>query len=154
MPDIKSHAQKEIRRDQLLMELRKDGKNYDELKHLSNQARSFELIDVAINFIERALEKFPNDGDLTRLAALHRKEERYDTALSIYDGILRRRPSFKYAIVGKAAILLDLERFEEAQRMVEEVLASNPEDDAARNVLRAASARAGLPPEEWTGLEP
>ena len=106
------------------------------------EIRNREVLRKALSYVSRLLEKSPRDPGLyLKRSQVYEKLGNVDKALADLDQVLALSPNYVPAMLKKAALLVDAKRYDEAERVLVEVLGldevkSNPQYRAAALSLR------------------
>ncbi len=101
--------------------------------------------DLARPWINKAIEKFPDDASLLGLASRGAFDEgRIDDAATLADRALRRDPENPDALLGRARCRAARSRWKEALPDVERAEAASPNDLATLQLLWLVETRMGL----------
>lgn len=102
--------------------------------------------DIVSDFINRP----PGDYH-TEVGDLRLREGHHDEALAEFDKALEEAPDHRGALMGRALVFIQTERYEEAIaelgyliERLEATLAAEPDDETGRGVLAAAYANRGI----------
>ncbi len=106
------------------------------------EVRNRAALRKALTYISRLLEKSPRDPGLyLKRSQVYEKLGNVDKALADLDQVLALSPNYVPAMLKKAALLVDAKRYDEAERVLGEILGleevkSNPQYRAAALSLR------------------
>ena len=106
------------------------------------EVRNREVLQKALTYAGRLIEKSPRDPGLyLKRAQVYEKLGNVDKALADLDQVLSLSPSYVPAMLKKAALLVEAKRYDEAERVLSEILTldevpNNPQYRAAALSLR------------------
>lgn len=106
------------------------------------EVRNRQALRKALTYISRMLEQNPRDATLyLKRSQIYEKLGNVDKALADLDQVLTLSPNYVPAMLKKAALLVDAKRYDEAERVLSEILSldevkTNPQYRAAALSLR------------------
>jgi tetratricopeptide (TPR) repeat protein len=105
---------------------------------------------LAAEFLDHALQLEPDHPEcLLAMAGIYARDDNHEQAIDMYDLTLGSRPymtpaTMAHALAGKAQQLIELDRIDEADKLLEESLRCKPDNHLAENLQRyVESVRAG-----------
>ncbi|MBW1812051.1 MAG: hypothetical protein JRJ87_27950 [Deltaproteobacteria bacterium] len=117
--------------------------DFDELMKRAKQCRLSRNYQLALKLTSRALQLKPDNlGTCAVVCSIYREMKQPDQALALTDKWADS--NYPPLLTSRAAALCDLERWEEAKKLVGRVLARKNDEEAFMVVKRIKAARPGL----------
>jgi tetratricopeptide (TPR) repeat protein len=110
--------------------------SYYSTKNATDSVKAFEWYNKAVSVLEKGREKFPSDAEiLLQLGNAYYSSEKLDVALESFKTLSARTPTNKEIKYAYGVVLLKSKKYEEATKVLEEVVKMDPQNlDANYNL--------------------